>query len=333
MIRPRGRAARTVGPTGGSMATCLITGGAGNIACRLSHSLARSYERVVLLDVAPAPLGDVGPGAVYERGDVCDDAALEEAFARHRPAAVVHLASLLSASCEADRPRAWRVNMDGTFAVLEAGLRHGRPTVLFTSSVAAMGGGADDVLTDATPQWPGTLYGVTKMAVERLGTYYHARHGLDFRCVRLPITVSRDAPAGAASALASRAFLEAARSGRFTFQARPDRRLAIVAVRDVVAGLAGLLAAPAAALTRRVYSIGGQTTTPAEIAAEIRRRLPGAEIGFAPDAAVDAVLASWPGAVDDTAARRDWGWQPRHDLAAMADELIGIALAERGAAR
>lgn len=305
------------------MTTCLITGGAGNVACRLSHALAPRFERIVLWDVAAAPVAEVAAHAVVEVGDVLDEEALRDAFARHRPAAVVHLASLLSSSCEADRRRAWRVNMDGTFALMEAALAAGRPRLLFASSLAAMGGAADEVLTDATPQWPETLYGVTKMAVERLGTYYHARHGLDFRCVRLPVTVSRHAPAGAASALASHAFVEAARTGRFTFAARPDRRLAIVSMHDVVAGLAGLLAAPEAALTRRVYSIGALTVTPAEIAAVIRRRLPDAVIGFDVDEAIDRVLASWPGAIDDSAARRDWGWRPSRDLEAMADELIG----------
>lgn len=312
------------------MATCLITGGAGNIACRLSHVLAPHFERIVLWDVAPAPVGRPAPGARYEVGDVLDGDALRSAFARHRPAAVVHLASMLSGSCEADRPLAWRVNMDGTFALLETVLGEGCPTILFPSSVAAVGGSPDEVLTDVTPQWPETLYGVTKMAIERLGTYYHARHGLDFRCVRLPVTVSRHAPTGAASALASRAFVDAALTGRVAFTARPQRRMAVVSMADVVEGLVRLLVAPSAALTRRVYSIGSVTASPADIAAVIRRRLPDTIVDFAIDDSIDRVLASWPVAIDDTAARRDWGWNPSRDLQVMGDELIGEALEERG---
>ncbi len=223
--------------------------------------------------------------------------------------------------------------MDGTFGLFEAALRHGRPTVLFASRVAAFGGRLPAVLADDTPQWPATLYGVTKMAAERLGCYYHEKHGLDFRCVRLPITVSRHAPAGAASAIASHAFLEAARTGRFTFTARPDTPLALIYVPDVLRAFTGLLAAPAARLSQRVYNIAGMTTTPQDIAAAIRQRLPEAVLHFEPDDAVDRVLASWPGKIDDATARRDWQWRPEWDLDRMADDFLAAVAADPEVAR
>ena len=315
------------------MATCLITGGAGNLACQLTWSLTDRFDRVVLLDVADRPVAPTAPNACFERGDLLDGPGLDALFARHAPTAVIHLASLLSGSCEQDRDLAWRVNMDGTFGLFEAALRHGRPTVLFASSVAAFGGKLPSVLTDDTPQWPATLYGVTKMAAERLGCYYHEKHGLDFRCLRLPITVSRHAPAGAASAIASHAFLEAARVGRFTFTARPDTPLALIYVRDVLRVFAGLLAAPAAGLSQRVYNIAGMTVTPGEIAGAIARRLPEAELDFQPDDAVDRVLASWPGEIDDSTARRDWQWRPDWDLDRMADDFLTAVVADAEVAR
>ena len=167
-----------------------------------------------------------------------------------------------------------------------------------------------------------------RQAAERLGCYYHEKHGLDFRCVRLPITVSRHAPAGAASAIASHAFLEVSRAGRFTFTARPETSLALIYVRDVLHAFAGLLAAPAAGLSRRVYNIAGMTTTPGDIAAAIRRRLPEAVLDFEPDDAVDRVLASWPGAIDDSTARRDWQWRPEWNLDRMADDFLAAAAAD-----
>jgi threonine 3-dehydrogenase len=212
--------------------------------------------------------------------------------------------------------------MDGTFAVLEAALCHGAPKVLFASSVAAFGGQLPAVLTDDTPQWPDGLYGVTKMAAERLGVYYQCRHGLDFRCLRLPITVSRYAPSGAASAMASRAYIEAAQTGRFTFRARPDIRLALIYVRDALQALALLLAAPAAALSQRVYNIEAVPTTLAGVAAAITRRLPDVLLRFEPDPTVSALLASWPGRIDDAAARRDWKWEPAFDLERMTADFL-----------
>lgn len=310
------------------MKTCLITGGAGNLASQLSWTLAGRYERIVLLDVAAATVGSVAPGVVFERGDLLDLERLDSVFARHRPSAVIHLASLLSGSCERDRVRGWEVNMSGTFALLETALSHGGPTVLFASSIAAFGGRLPEILTEDTPQWPDGLYGVTKMAAERLGVYYHRRHGVDFRCLRLPTTVSRYAPAGAASALASHAFIEAARNGQFTFHARPDTKLALIYVRDVLHAFTDLLVAPASRLTRRVYNLHAATVTLREMADAIRRRLPDAALRFEPDPTVDALLASWPGMIEDSAARRDWDWKPRFDFEQMADDFLHELRAE-----
>lgn len=311
------------------METCLVTGGAGNLATQLSWSLAPSYERIVLFDVAAAPVGDISPRAVFEPGDLLDPNQLDAVFARHRPTAVVHLASLLSGSCEQERPRGWAVNMDGSFALFEAALRHSSPKMLFASSVASFGGELPEILADDTPQWPDGLYGVTKMAAERLGVYYHRRHGVDFRCLRLPVTVSRFAPSGAASAIASRAFIEAAQTGRFTFRAAPDVRLALIYIRDVLKAFCGLLAVPSAGLTRRVYNIEAVSATLAEIAAAISRRLPDANLKFEPDPTVSALLASWPGRIDDSSARRDWAWRPAFDLHRMTDDFLDALCQEK----
>ena len=148
------------------MSLCLITGGAGNLACQLSWTLAEAFERIVLFDVAATPVGPVSPSTIFVRGDILDPAQLTELFVRHRPGAMIHLASLLSAWCEDDRPGAWRVNIDGTYSLMETALRHSTQKVLFASSVAAFGGQMPEVLTDDTPQWPDGLYGVTKMAAE-----------------------------------------------------------------------------------------------------------------------------------------------------------------------
>ena len=284
--------------------------------------LTGQYKRIVLFDVAETPVGSVASNVEFERGDLLDVDKLDVLFERFQPSTVIHLASLLSGSCEQSRLRGWQVNADGTFTLLETALRHNRPTILFASTIAAFGGVLPEVLTDATPQWPDGLYGVTKMAAERLGVYYHRRHGLDFRCVRLPITISRYAPTGATSALASHAFIEAARNGKFIFHSRPDTKLALIYVNDVLRAFASLLAAPSSKLTQRVYNIGSMSVTPREIADAIQRRLPDAVLQFEPKEAIAALLASWPGMIDDLAARRDWNWLPEFNLEHTADAFL-----------
>jgi nucleoside-diphosphate-sugar epimerase len=300
----------------------LITGGAGNLACQLTFLLADSAERVVLFDLAERPVAPTAPRCVYIRGDLTAPGDVRRVLDEQQPNTVLHLASLLSGSCEQNRRRGWQVNSDGTFALLEAAVQAGVRQVFFPSSLAAYGGQLPDPLPEDYPQWPTGLYGVTKVACERLGIYYHERHGLDFRCLRLPAVISRFAPPGAASGYSSRAFLEAMQQRRFVFQVRPTTRVSTVYVRDALRGIVGLVQAPSASLTRRVYNIHALAPSAEEIAAAIRVRLPDVDLRFDPDPQLVALIESWPAQIVDHSARRDWGWQPVYDLPQLAQDML-----------
>ncbi len=136
------------------------------------------------------------------------------------------------------------------------------------------------------------------------------------------MVISRFAPAGAASAYGSRSFVEAVEHGRFTFRVRPQSQTAVMYVEDSLAGIVQLIDAPAERLSRRVYNIQSFSATAYQIAEAIRRQLPGVEFEFAPEADVVKLVESWPKKLDDSAARRDWGWQPQYDLDQMAAHFI-----------
>jgi threonine 3-dehydrogenase len=301
--------------------TYFITGGAGNLACQLTFELPDA-GRIVLYDVTEQPVAAVTANCHYVRGDLTRPGELVRLFAEHRPDIVLHLASLLSGACEQDRQAAMQVNITGCFALFEAARETGVRQVFFPSSLAAYGAPLPEPLPEDYPQWPTGLYGVTKVACERLGVYYQQRHGLDFRCLRLPMVLSRHAHPGAASAYASRAFVEAAQSGRFTFKVRPETRVSAVYVKDCLRAIVGLVQAPPGRLTRRVYNIFALAPTAQEIADAIRARLPGVDLRFEPDPQITALVETWPGGIVDDSARRDWDWQPAYDLSRLADDFL-----------
>ncbi len=235
---------------------------------------------------------------------------------------ILHFGSLLSSKSEQDRSAAWRVNMDGSFNLFESAMHYGVETVFFPSSLAAYGGELPNPLPEDFPEWPTSLYGVTKSSVERLGVYYHQKHGLDFRCIRLPVVLSTFAPVGAASAYASRAFVDAVRTGRCLFQVRPETRPSVIYVKDALRAIHELLSVPPDRLTRRVYNIHAMAPSAADLATVIMDRIPDADVAFDPDPRVFRLIESWPIEIDDTSARRDWGWRPRYDLATTADDFI-----------
>jgi len=298
-----------------------LTGGAGNLACQLTFEL-RHAERIVLYDVTEQPVAAVTSNCQYVRGDLTRPGEVLRLLQTHRPDTVLHLASLLSGACEQDRQAAMQVNVAGCFALFEAACAAGVRQVFFASSLAAYGAPLPDPLPEDYPQWPTGLYGVTKVTCERLGVYYHQRHGLDFRCIRLPMVLSKFANPGAASAYASRAFAEAAQSGRFTFKVRPSTRVSAVYVKDCLKAIVGLVDAEAARLSRRVYNIFALAPTAQEIADALQARLPHADLRFEPDPHITALVETWPAGIVDDSARRDWDWQPSYDLERLADDFL-----------
>lgn len=310
--------------------TYFLTGGAGNLACQLTFELATSGGRVVLFDWADEPVGLIAEGCQYVRGDLTNTEQVRAALRDAAPQTIVHLASLLSGRCEQDRALAWRVNADGAFALFESALELGIGQFFFPSSLASFGGTLPDPLPEDYPQWPVGFYGVTKVVCEHLGVYYHERHGLDFRCLRLPIVVSKHSHTGAASAYASQTFIQAVRHGRYVCKVRPSTRCSVIYACDVVRAMAQLIRAPVEKLTRRIYTVHGLAPTAEQIAEAVRARLDGVEIRFEPEPAVADLVDSWPAVLEDASARRDWGWQPHYDLDTMADDFIEELRREAG---
>ena len=70
---------------------------------------------------------------------------------------------------------------------------------------------------------------------------------------------------------------------------------------------------------RNAYNVTAMSITPAELAAEIRKHVPGFAIDYHVDPVRQAIAESWPRSLDDSAAREDWGFAPQFDLAAMTD--------------
>jgi len=298
----------------------LIFGGAGSIGSRLSAALVSRGDEVLSLDVSAEPVVPSDAfGQVDARiGSVQDSAAVDEVVTEFRPDVIFHLAAILSGLAETDSELAWRVNVDGTRHVLEAARRFGTPKVVFTSTVATYGAGLPEPITEDVPQWPSGLYGVTKVLGERLGVYYHQRFGLDFRAVRLAAMVAPTAPAGgAASAFVCDLFVNAVREGGYDLYVYPSTRVPIVWVDDVVGALQLLCDADEASLSRRVYHIIGAGPSVQELVDAVQARLPDARLRFEIDPVRADIVESWPSRMDDSAARADWGWEPRFDLERM----------------
>ena len=308
----------------------LITGGTGNLGSRLVVPLVRRGDRVAVFDIRSTPHfhSPEFSKTTTITGNLADRDAVIAAVRSLEIDSIFHLGAVLSSSAEDNPYDAWQANMDGMVNVLDAARLGGAKKVIFSSTIATYGLQVASPLLDDSPQWPVSLYGVTKVAGERLGVYYQNRFGLDFRGIRLPAVIAARGSGGGASAYCSAVFEQSVCSGKYEFYVRPTTRVPMLYIADAVRGLLDLHDAPNEDLKRRVYNIAGISPSANELAEVIQKRLPKVQITYNPDPLRTAIVESWPRQIDDSDSRNDWKWKSTWDLERMADEIIEVLRSE-----
>ena len=301
----------------------LIVGANGQIGTELALALTQKhgFDKVITSDVAPS--GRV-PGLQHEMLDVTDAAALATVAERHDIKQIYHLAAALSASGEQHPQWAWNLNMVGLLNVLELARVMHMERIFWPSSIAAFG---PSTPKQDTPQScvmdPTTVYGISKLAGERWCAWYHANHGVDVRSLRYPGLISyKTPPGGGTTDYAVDIFHQALKSGRYSCFLQHDQGLPMMYMSDALRATIELMDAPAEAIKQRgSYNLAGVSFTPAQIAAAIQSELPGFEMSYAPDFR-QAIAASWPQSIDDSAARDDWGWRAKYGLRDIVRDML-----------
>jgi nucleoside-diphosphate-sugar epimerase len=307
------------------MRRILVTGALGQIGSELIPALQERYGagQVVASDLRMMPLERLA-GSACEHLDCTQPQQVLEVIRRHDVGIIYHLAALLSAVAE-ERPHvAWSVNMGGLYNVLEAARQY-RCQVFFPSSIGAFGPSTPREHTpQVTVQRPTTMYGVTKVAGELLCDYYASRFGVDARGLRLPGLISYVAmPGGGTTDYAVEIFYSALRYKHYSCFLKPDTRLDMMYMPDAIGAMIALMEAEAKRLSHRnAYNVTAMSITPAELAAEIRKHIPDFAIDYQVDPVRQAIADTWPQSIDDSAARQDWGFAPRFDLAAMTADML-----------
>jgi len=330
----------------------LITGAGGEIGHGLISRLATGGDRAdSTLDVnrLEPTLARLVQREIV--GSILDQALLERIMSEYEIDAVYHLAALLSTRAEFTPLTAHQVNVEGTLGLLEFAQReaesHGRPVVfLYPSSIAAYGLPSLDgkrragrVAEDAH-NTPTTMYGCNKLYCEQLGRYYARFYKqlsatpqagrVDFRCVRFPGLISAvTVPSGGTSDYAPEMIHAAAKGEAYACFVRPDTRIPFMAMPDGVEALLRLAAAPRERLTRTAYNVAAFNPSADEIRAEVLRAFPEATLTWKTDEKRQGIVDSWPEDVDDSAARRDWGFAPAFDFARAFHEYLIPTIRER----
>ena len=300
----------------------VITGGAGFLGRRLVTKLlergtlvgpsgnATVIDRLVVFDtIAPDPPFPAGSGVEVVTGDITERATLEQVIDA-RTTSVFHFAAVVSAAAEADFDLGMRVNLHGTLAVLDACRRLSQtPRLVFTSSIATFGGDLPDVVDDSVPQMPQSSYGTQKAIGELLVNDYTRKGFVDGRAVRLPTIVVRPGkPNQAASSFASSIIREPLQHMDTVCPVSRETRLAILSPRQAVEAFLRAHDLPGAVWgARRSLIVPGLSVTVAEMITALRRvagEQPLQHIRWQPDANIQRIIGSWPGAFTSVRAQQ-----------------------------
>lgn len=325
--------------------TILITGANGEIGHGLiQHLCSNRRARIVATDIVALDRSLEGACQTFAQGDITDPALLAQLGSQHAFTTIYHLASILSTKGERDPELAHHVNVDGTLGLLrlatEQTRAHGAPVkFIYPSSIAAYG--LPDLETKqragrvvAEEEWctPATMYGVNKLTCEHLGRYFSQHYRrldaepsprIDFRGLRFPGLISAlTVPTGGTSDYGPEMLHHAAQGKPYACFVRADSQLPFMVMPDAIAALLQLEAAPRANLGQLVYNVTSFSPTAAEMLEIILRAFPAAQIRFEPDVRRQAIVDSWPADVDDSAARRDWGWKPDYDMRRSFEEYL-----------
>ncbi|GAK99015.1 UDP-glucose 4-epimerase related protein [Nonlabens ulvanivorans] len=303
----------------------LIIGACGQIGTELTIRLREIYgnDNVIAGDIREGSeeLMQSGP---FEIVDAMNRTSIEDVCLHYEINEVYLMAAMLSATAEKYPKKAWNLNMDSLFHILNIAKEGKIDKIFWPSSIAVFG---PTTPKESTPQQtvmePSTVYGISKQTGERWCEYYYNKYGVDVRSIRYPGLISwKTLPGGGTTDYAVEIFHEALKNNHYDCFLKEDTSLPMMFMEDAIKATVSIMQTKSENIKQRSsYNLAGMTFTPAEIASEITKHLPDFTVTYQPDFR-QSIADSWPGSIDDSVAREDWSWSHDYDLEKMVKEML-----------
>ena len=303
----------------------LIIGACGQIGTELTFTLREKFgnDTIIASDIREGNdnLMESGP---FELLDATDYDALEELIAYYEIDEVYLMAAMLSATAEKFPMRAWNLNMNSLFNVLNLAKEKKISKIFWPSSIAVFG---PTTPSENTPQntimEPSTVYGISKQSGERWCEYYHNKYDVDVRSIRYPGLVSwKTMPGGGTTDYAVEIYHKALSDRTYTSFLSENTKLPMMFMDDAIRATLEIMESAAENIkVRSAYNLAAMSFTPSQVAASIATQIPEFKISYEPDSR-QAIADSWPNSIDDSQALTDWGWKPRFDLEKTTIEML-----------
>ena len=303
----------------------LIIGACGQIGTELTQKLRSIYgvENVIASDIRKLNIDVVNSGP-FEVVNALDFNQIQHLVEIHKIDEVYLMAALLSATAEKNPAFAWDLNMNSLFHVLNLAKAGKIKKIFWPSSIAVFG---PTTPRENTPQYtimePSTVYGISKQSGERWCEYYHNTYGVDVRSIRYPGLISWSSPPGGGTTdYAVDIFYKALSKKKYECFLSSETKMPMMYMDDAIAATIQIMQSPEEKIKiRSSYNLAAMSFTPTEIATEIKKHIPDFNISYNPDFR-QKIADSWPASIDDSSARKDWGWNHQFDISSMTKDML-----------
>ena len=303
----------------------LVIGASGQIGSELVLELRKEFglNKVIASDIIPSSEEIMSSGP-FEKLDVTDSSKLLEIVKKHKITQIYLLAAILSANAESKIEMAWGLNMSSLFNVLNLAKEKIVKKIFWPSSIAVFG---PNTVKDNTPQFaitePNTVYGISKLAGERWCEYYYNKFQVDVVSLRYPGLIGwKSQPGGGTTDYAVDIFHEAIKNKSYNCFLEKDTFLPMMYMHDAINATLKIMNTDANRVQiRSSYNISGISFSPEDISNEIKKHITNFSISYSADFR-QKIADSWPNSIDDSIAKKDWGWETQYDLSKMTSEMI-----------
>ena len=300
----------------------LVIGACGWMGLELVPALARKFgvQNVLATDIHP----EYPEFSNYRYLDVFDIDQVESVVRENAITQIYLLAAMLAGKGELRGGETWRFNVKSLLSTLEVANNNGVAKVFWPSSIAVFGPGSPKYnCPQQTRIETNSMYGISKRAGEYWCNNYFEQYGTDVRSLRLPELIS---PTGQETTGTTNypvdIFKGAVNDGVYNCYLSEDNCLPMMYMPDAVRAVIELMDAPKESITIRTsYNIAAMSFSPCDLAAEIRKHIPGFSISYEPDFR-NVVAYSLPASIKDLQARADWGWQSAFNLEKTTIDML-----------